>query len=77
MTDNPLVVSGRPARSTWDLDAYCDDLNNLHWVRGSGFRYFVAERVKPNGQVERFLDRSDMPKAPDTQSRFASNRSDA
>lgn len=76
MTDNPLVVSGRPARTTWDLDAYCEDLNNMRWVRASGFKYFVAERTKPNGQIERFLDRSDMPKSHDAQSRFASNRSE-
>lgn len=62
MTDNPLVTT-RPPRSTWDLDAYCADLNNMHWVRASGFNYFVAERVKPNGQVERYLDRNDRPTA--------------
>lgn len=57
MTANPLVVAqkDRPSRS---LDAHCQWLNGLRWVRFSGSPYFIAEREKPEGGAERYLARA-------------------
>ena len=55
---NPLIAA-RKVAPVRDLDAYAEWVNSLNWVRGSGFRYYVRQRVGPEGEVERFLDRMD------------------
>lgn len=56
MSANPLLVISKSSHSK-SLESHCHWLNGLNWVQASGNPYFIAERTKPDGSIERYLGR--------------------
>jgi hypothetical protein len=40
--DNPLMTGNRPVPHQRSLEAHCEWLNTLNWVRASGKPYFIS-----------------------------------
>jgi hypothetical protein len=57
MTDNPLISRQTATRSTYTVEAHVAQLNVYNWVHASGKPFYVGERTKASGLIERFVDR--------------------
>jgi hypothetical protein len=58
MTSNPFDRRrSEPEYSPISLEAYCEQLNAMAFSQENGWRWRIATRKIPGGQVEKFLDR--------------------